>query len=206
MSEIISIREYGRRKSWSDTYVRRLIANGIISAKAVTTNPNNGRPQIIFEKAEEDLRMNYSAPRKEAREAAAAGLPKPHVPYVATPPTSIKIEGVEEDHSRKLPGGTRPKSEIDRLRAEIQLQQAAIELRKTKGELVEKSKVYSALYEIGQFTKSNVLGVVDKVIDEVLAAPNRGDARAILYSRLNDALTSVSNVSDGDLNLNDRGR
>lgn len=203
MSEIISIREYGRRKGWSDTYIRRLITNGVITEESITHHPTNHRPQIIFDKAEADLAMNYNAPRKAAKEAGEPSQPKPKIKPVVREVSETETEEVD---TRRLPSGKRSKAEIDRLAAEVKLQTAAIELRKLKGELVEKTKVYSALYEIGQITKSNVLGTVDKVIDDVLAAPNRAEARALLYSRLNAALEAVSNVQDEGLNLNDRSR
>lgn len=217
MSEPISIREYGRRKNLSDTYIRRMIANGVITARCLTTNPANGRPMIIPHLADEDWSINYGhtktdkAPKVDTRpvrpQKAAAGTRAPIPAAVAdTVPDEPYSPGVAAGGLAPgtLPDGRKSKAELDRLKAEVSLQISALELRERKGQLVDKDKVYRALFEVGQEIRTSVLAVPDKTLDNILAAKTRNEAYTILQAALTDALTQLSNMKDGDLNLNEK--
>jgi hypothetical protein len=213
MSEPISIREYGRRKNLSDTYIRRMIANGVITAKALTTNPSNGWPMIIPDVADADWSVNYGHTKEDKAPKVDTRAVKPQrAPQAAREPRQAPIADTLPDEPYTpnvaapgtLPDGRKSKAELDRLKAEVQLQLSALELRERKGQLVDKDRVYRALYGIGQEIKTSILSVPDKVLDNILAAGTRNEAFQLLYAALTDALTQLSEIKEGDLNLTDK--
>jgi hypothetical protein len=86
-------------------------------------------------------------------------------------------------------------AEIKRLNAQVKLQLDAIELKKKRGELVDKRQVYTALFEAGQTIKNQVLGVPDRILDEMLAASSRNEAHTILYKALVQALEALADTN-----------
>lgn len=209
MAEAVSIREYGRRRGLSDTYIRRMISTGVISSRCMTVHPTNGRPMIIPNLADEDWEVHYPSSEKPERPKPQ---PQPKEKKTTRPANRKSVAAIPDEvvevgrasSPGTLPDGRKSKAELDRLNAEVKLQLSALDLKERKGQLVDKDKVYRALYELGQETKRNVMSVADKTIDNILAAPNRAEAYQILYTALNDALTTVSNIKEGDLRLTER--
>lgn len=187
-----------------------MIANGVITQRSLTVNAANGRPMIIPDLADEDWAVNYGhskedkAPKLDQRpvrpqkapQGKAAPSPPPMADTVPDEPYSPAIA------PGTLPDGRKSKAELDRMKAEVQLQMAALELKERKGQLVDKSRVYRSLFEVGQEIRTSVLSVPDKTIDNILAAPTRNEAYTILQAALTDALTQLSELKEGDLNLN----
>lgn len=212
MNEPISIREYGRRKNLSDTYIRRMISNGVITARALTTNPANGRPMIIPDLADEDWSVNYGHTKEDKAPKVDTRPVKPQRAKKVTKEISEDEEQTVPDEpytpaartAGTLPDGRKSKAEIDRMRAEVQLQIAALDLKERKGQLVDKDKVYRALFEVGQEVRTSVLAVPDKTLDNILAARTRNEAYNVLYAALTDALMQLSNLKEGDLNFKER--
>lgn len=204
MAEAVSIREYGRRRGLSDTYIRRMISTGVISQRSMTTHPTNGRPMIIPHLADEDWEKHYPSSEKPVQKDKQIPSKRKANRNVVAPIPDEVVEAGRAASPGTLPDGRKSKAELDRLNAEVKLQLSALDLKERKGQLVDKDKVYRALYEIGQEVKRFVMAVPDKTIDNILAAPNRAEAYQILYGALNDALTTVSNIKDGDLRLTER--
>lgn len=83
--------------------------------------------------------------------------------------------------------------------SEIKLKQEAIrtkkmhlEYEKKKGTLVEKDAVYQALFAYAQEIRIEIESLPDKVVDDMLAAPDRHRARTILVEAIEDALLTLS--------------
>lgn len=203
-NEPISIREYARRKNMTDTYIRRMIKDGIIGERCLTTHPTNGRPMILPLFAEQDWAMNYSTKGEvnphRFRKSKKTYVKKKTPPSGELPDVSQFIDSPPVNTpSGTLQDGRKTKAELDRLLAEVKLQTAAIELREKKGQLVEKDKVYKALYEIGQELRKDIMSVPDKTLDNIRAAKTRQEALAIFNAALVDALTNISNIKEGDI-------
>lgn len=165
---------------------------------------------IIPDLADQDWEVNYGhskekAPKVDQRpvkpqrapQAAKAQPVRPPIDTVPDEPYSAPPPGT-------LPDGRKSKAELDRLKAEVQLQISALELKERKGQLVDKDKVYRALFEVGQEIRTSVMSVPDKTLDNILAAPTRSHAYNVLYAALTDALTQLSNLKEGDLNFKER--
>ena len=206
-NEPISIREYARRKEMSDMYIRRMIKEGVITPRSITTNPNNGRPMILPLYAEEDWAMNYSTKGevnrhrfRKSKKTYVKPKPKPS----GTLP-KVEVDGLADQPAPgTLPDGRKSKAELDRLHAELKVQMAAIELRERKGQLVDKDRVYTALFDLAQELRKEIMSVPDKTIDNIRAAKTRQEAHSYLYEALTNALTTIAEMKEGDLNLKKR--
>lgn len=84
-----------------------------------------------------------------------------------------------------------PAYEADRIRKIFEAQVKGIELKRLNGELVNKDEVNKQLFALGQQLKSNIMGLPDKVIDNILATKTRGEAHLLLTNELHEALESV---------------
>lgn len=183
--EIISIREYARRKSMSDTYIHRMIKNGIITDRSMTTHPDTGKPAIFFSFAEEDWAMNYST----KRELTPQEYRKPKNPNAQPkPPRPPAVE------NGTLPDGRKSKAEIDRLNAELKMQLTAIELKAKKGQYVDKESVYRSLFAMGQEVRMSFLSLPDRIVDEVMGATDRNAAHISVSEIISSELEKLSNV------------
>jgi hypothetical protein len=206
-NEPISIREYARRKEMSDMYIRRMIKNGVITPRSITAHPKNGRPMILPLFAEEDWAMNYSTKGevnrhrfRKSNKTYVKPKPKPGGPLPKVDLNDIP----ETPPPGTMPDGRKSKAELDRLHAELKVQLSAIDLRERKGQLVDKDKVYSALFDLAQELRKEVMSVPDKTIDNIRAARTRQEAHSILYEALTNALTTIAELKEGDLNFKKR--
>lgn len=178
--EAISIREYSRQRGCSDTAVRKAIKAGKIVRGVIDRDTKRPRiiPAIADQEWAENTNPNYE--RQTRSGGTAAPVSPPPAPGIDRPPAT---------------GVQRSLAETKRLHAEIKLQQDALELKRKKGELVDKRAVYAALFGAGQTIKNQVLGVADRTIDEILAAPSRNDAHTILYKALVESLQSLADTN-----------
>lgn len=182
--EAISIREFGRRIGFTDTYVRRMMANGVLTKKSLTTNKKNGRPEIIYEVALAEWRANYGEVKKSE----------------VKPMATKRAKG--EDDSRQpgdIPGTGPSKAEIDRRLAQVKLQKEAIELKKLQGGLLEKQKVYATLYGFGQELRTALMQVPDRIIDELLSCTDRNVAHNKLTEAIASELERMSEFQEREL-------
>jgi hypothetical protein len=178
MSELVSVREFARQIGCSDVAVHKAIKAGKIVHGYVRVAKNKYKinPEVAATEWGKHFNPNYER-SPNIREKIGANPP---------PPPSQDID---------KPSGTRSLAEVKRLNAEVKLQLDAIELKRKKGELVDKRAVYAALYEAGQTIKNQVLGVADRTIDEILAAPSRNDAHTILLKALVEALETLADTN-----------
>lgn len=193
--EIISIREFARRKNLSEGYIRRMIDNGVITAKSMTRK-KNGHPAIIAERAEADWTINYHATR-----------PAPNKPEVedAAPPMEIRRSVIKQvAETGVVPENRKTKQELDRIHAELKIQLTAIQLKERKAVLVEQGLVYRAMFEIGQELRRDIMSLPDKILDNIRGADTRAEAYAIMYNGLTDALKSISEMTEDSIKIKAR--
>ena len=207
-NEAISIKEYARRKGCSDTAVRKAIAAGKIVNGVI--DQGTPRPKILPTIADAEWSVNFN-PSYERNQNLASNLmgtaAPPPVKAPAKPPqkpTADTEDAAPPPPPPTVPGSGKSLAELKRLTAEVRLQTEALNLRAKKGQLVDKDKVYNALFAIGQEVKSAILTLPDRYIDAIYSAPSRNEAHTVLYAALNEALEGLSNIGtrnitgDGD--------
>ncbi len=68
--------------------------------------------------------------------------------------------------------------------------------KKMAGELVDKQAVYSQLYTFGDHIKKTMQAIPARVIDSILAAPNRNTAKNILFEEISSALEKIGQAQE----------
>ncbi len=197
MAEKVSIREFARRVGVSDTAVLKAIKTEKIVKALDYTIPH--RPKIDPDVALEEWGKNYDPTyERTSKENKSMGS------EVLTPnPKAVsKKEKVDTSDKADTPEPSNGKSlaDIKRQTAEVKLHIAAIELKEKRGELVNKDKVYKALFSAGQEVRSTMQAIPDRVIDDVLASKSRNEAHQILFNAIADALETLSEISNREIN------
>jgi hypothetical protein len=200
--ETISIREFSRRVTVSDTAIRKAISAGwIVGGKVM----ENGVPRINFEIAKKEWELYQSQqgktttikqPQKINASKAATPIKSPDNKSNPTPAT----HGAEEIAPRP-PAGSLAAARL--VQAQIKAKQMDVALKKEMGELVDKSKVYAALFSIGKEIRQTLQAIPDRHIDDILAAGlngSRNEAHVVLTNAIADALETLAELSKVDLN------
>jgi hypothetical protein len=118
-------------------------------------------------------------PKRERREYA-----KPPAAATGGSPDSAIVESV---------------AELKRKGLQLKLQSDALDLQRKRGALVDKSKVYSALFEVGKEIRLAFLSIPDRVVDAMLSAGSRTEAHAILSKEIHDHLQRIADRISGDV-------
>jgi hypothetical protein len=192
MSEIVSIREFGRRVGVSDTAIRKAIDAGKI-VRAIGTNPNNGRPTLDYYLALEEWKVcgggihavNYEAkpqPAKAQKQPAAKPEPAPAA-YTSAPPAQPPVD-------------TGTLVAAKRAQAVYIAKIKELEYKRMAGTLVEKDKVYQSLFAFGQEVRNAFQALPDRIIDEIRASQNRNEAHKLLYDSIADVLDKLSAMDE----------
>jgi hypothetical protein len=92
-------------------------------------------------------------------------------------------------------------ADIKKAQARVDLERKTLELQKTKGILVEKARVYDALFEFAQKVRGRVRAVPARIVDDLLASPDRVDALRILSEALDEALNDLADADDKNLKI-----
>ena len=179
--EKISIREFARRLGVRDTSVHKAIKSGKIVAGLVIEGEKKG---ILYETALAEWERNRDPVYADRSPGLTAKL-APGAPEVAPPPPAAPGAQAQDSADTSL-------AAAKRAQAVLKVQQMRLDLEKAKGNLVEKNAVYSALFEAGALVRSTVLGVPDRVIDDIMAQKTRAAAYQILYDALVEALSTVA--------------
>lgn len=77
----------------------------------------------------------------------------------------------------------------------------ALKLREREGQLVEKQKVFKALFSFGKEIRLKFQSIPDRVIDELLASPGRNEAHIVLSNAISDVLDDITNVSETNIKI-----
>lgn len=193
MSERLSIRKFAELRGVSDTAIRKAIKAGKIVGGVAY---DGGIPYILADIATQELSMYESrarAPRAVPDKPPAPQLvtaprePRPPVPPPYVPPTEAPVPPKGSLAAAKL-----HKAQVDAKRAEVGL-------KKELGLLIEKDKVYAALFDLANKIKQNLTTIPDRFIDEVRTAPSRNDAHTILANAIAEALEKLADTSQIDL-------
>lgn len=201
MAEKVSIREFARRVGVSDVAVLKAIKAGKISKALDYTNPK--RPKIDPDVALVEWGKNYdpSYHRTDKVTDQLGNQSSDQTPPKKEKPT--KKSNTKRDSEDYEPQPTNGKSlaEIKRQTAEVKLHREALELKKTRGELVDKQKVYRALFSAGQEVRTAFQAIPDRVIDDILAAKTRNEAHGVLFNAIADTLEMLSEITNRELNV-----
>lgn len=117
----------------------------------------------------------------------------------ANPSTAIRPAARKAEPEPPQEDGKRSIAELRRLQMEVKLQSEALKLRERKGELVDKQKVYNALFAAGQEVRTALTVIPDRVIDTILAARDRNEAHNILTTAIHEALRSLADIGNREI-------
>lgn len=186
----VSIREYGRRKNVSDTAIRKMIKAGKIVKGLVY---ENGIPRINIEEADKEFTLYESSPTRGAKKEPEV---KAEQQKRVTPPKQHPEPKAPEPHPEP-PAGTLAATKL--ITAKLKAKDLELKVKKLQGLLVDKSKVYSALFSFGKEMRVNMQAIPDRFIDDILSAGSRNEAHTILFNAISDALESLTDLSKTDL-------
>ena len=178
--ELLSQRAYADHRGVSHTAVKRAIDSGRLAKSLVLMK--NGTKKINKALADKEWVENTNPDHWSAKYSTNGGRNN------AQPDPKAD----EKNPSLTLNHAKRAKAVFDAKLAEL-------EYRKKAGELVEKKKVYETLYGYGKELRNELLAVPDRVIDEVLAAPNRNESLKLLYEELAKTLAKLTEFNDREL-------
>jgi hypothetical protein len=173
--ERISQREYARRLGVSNELVSRAIKEGKISSKGWDAKAG----KIVFEIANREWGVLYI--KQDATEALIQqpeGMPPVPAEEVSTPIISLTPSTTFAEATR-----------VEKL---MSAKLKTLDVQERTGELVSKEHVYKELFAFGQQIRTSILAVPDRFIDNILAAPNRGEAHIVLTSALHEVLESLT--------------
>lgn len=195
MAELIAIREYARRKGCSDTAVRKAIASGKIVKGII--RKDGERPLINPEVADREWSTNF-----DPNYGGKARNPKLRATMLGEAEKPQPIEQEEQNQTETMPtAGKKSLAELKRDTADVKLRISALDLKQKMGILVDKDKVYKALFAAGQEVRASFQSIPDRVIDEVLASPTRNEAHSILFNAIADALENLSEILNREINV-----
>lgn len=172
--EGISITEYGRRKGVSHTAVNRAIESGrLVKGFRVLAN---GRKEIIPSIADKEWASNTNPDHWASKYSTAGGR------------TAKEVDPEETKAARSS-----TLNQAKQAQAVFAAKLSELEYKKKAGQLVEKEKVYKTLFDFGKELRNDLLAIPDRIIDDILGAPNRMDALTLLYDELANVLEKATN-------------
>lgn len=200
--EKISIREFARRVGVSDVAVGKAIRSGKIVNALDYSNPK--RPLIDPDLALQEWGKNYD-PSYQRTEKVSENMGKAVTEQKADKPKPKPKPKPHVDEPTEQDAPTAPNgkslAEIKRQAAEVKLHISALELKEKRGQLVDKDKVYRALFAAGQEVRMEFQSLPDRVIDDILAAKTRNEAHAVLFNAIADALEKLNELGNRQLNV-----
>ena len=185
----VSIRQYAKDKGVSDTAIRKMITAGKIVKGLV--RDEKGIPKINVEEANKEYDLyeaNAGRGRKKETEAPAA-----------QPPAAQKVvthEAPPPQHPNPPPGSL---AAVKLIKAKLDAKALELKVKKAEGLVVDKQKVYSALFSFGKEMRVNMQAIPDRFIDQILAAGSRNEAHTVLFNAISDALESLADLGKMDL-------
>ena len=192
MEQPISIREYARRRGISDTAVRKAIKAGKIE-KGLTDI--GGVPAILESIANQEW-AQYAPVTREPKPASKTPLPNnpTPAPRPAQPVAPPQPQAPASGEAPKPQAGTIAAARL--VKEQLHAKKLELEIKVMMGKLVDKEKVYSMLFNAGQEIRSTFQSIPDRFIDEIISAPSRNEAHALLYNAITDALERTAKRLD----------
>lgn len=189
----VSIRQYAKDRGVSDTAIRKAINAGKIVNGRVF---ENGIPRIIPSIADAERALYEASPTRGKTQTQTPPTEKKPVKAAANP-TPPPAPPVVTNEPPKPPAGSLAAARL--IQAQIKAKDMELDLRRKTGELVEKKKVYDALFGFGQEIRATFQVIPDRYIDEILAAKSRNEAHGILYKVISDALETLADFGKRDI-------
>lgn len=182
---LMSIREYARHIGVSDTSVHKAIkSEKIVNGVVIIDGKKKINPDVATSEWEAHKDPSYERTYKSGHTNSSV---------VSKSVDVAKVSTISSGGERKS------LADIKRDTAEVKLHIAAIELKEKKGQLVDKERVYKALFSAGQEVRTTFQSIPDRVIDEILSAPTRNDAHAVLFNAIADGLEQLSEVVNREI-------
>lgn len=189
MAELISIREYSRRKGCSDTAVHKAIAAGKIVKGLVKRHGKKFiNPEIADAEWSSNHNPSYGKVNKSGKEMFTEGEAPPQAPAGA----GQKVPNVSDG---TLAAAKKAKAVYD-------AQLAKLDFEQKSGKLVPKADVYKALYAAGQELRISLMAIPDRVIDDILSAPSRNEAHQLLVNELSSTLETLNEIQNREITTN----
>lgn len=192
--ETISLREYARRRGVSDTAVRKAINAGKIVEGRIF---ESGIPRIIEAIADKEWNLYETRAKVTQNPTTPATKPvKPAAPHTQAPAVVHPVQ----DHTNeppKPPAGSLAAARL--VQAQLKAKLLEIEVREKSGRLVDRDKVYAALFSAGKELRTALQSIPDRFIDEIIAAGSRNEAHTVLYNAIADALERSADFNKVDI-------
>lgn len=191
MSELISIREYARRKGCSDTAVHKAIAAG----KIVNGVIGEGRGKKINQTiADAEWEANSDTTNERVTRSGKA-LHEPNEKHKPQKPKTDKAA----EAAKVQPQADTSLAAAKRAQAVYKAKILELDMKQRQGQLVDRDQVYKSLFVAGQEVRSSLQAIPDRVIDNILAARTRNEAHKLLADAIADALEQLSGLDKRDL-------
>lgn len=194
MPEIISLREYARRKGVSLPAVQKAAANGRIEVIAGATGRIKG---IDWETQEAAWESNSKAPQRRPHNPGG-GRPRkdgqpPAAPKGRATTKTKDPEPDPEDQSEEpadKPGGM-SLAQIQRARELVKLQIDNLKLQEAKGELVRVDVVRSEYARLGSVVKSSLSNIPDRIASQLAGMTAAHEIHSLLTREINQAIEAL---------------
>lgn len=192
----ISIREYARRRECSDTAVHKAYKDGHLNDDAFAWTKNKTRKKGIYPDVA-DAQWAQTIDTTRAKNAKLAEKILNSAKETAGPSDEEMNAG-----SAQIGGssnGSPSKADAQRIDSIFKAKLRELEYKQKKGELVNRDKVYNALFGAGQELRDAMLAIPDRIIDEVLAAATRNEAHEVLRVAIHSELERLSEIEGREL-------
>lgn len=194
--EAISIREYARRRGCSDMAVHKARKAGKIGPAAFTVNGRNGRPMIYQSVADKMWKENFTPVVQNEKLAErfvdGIGEEEPVVPETKVKQAPGKKEEIDPKDKQMLVASKKAKEYYGAKKLQLQYEKEA-------GLLVEKEKVYKALYAFGNELRTALLSIPDGIVDLVQSAETRAEGIEVMTTAIIKELDRMSEIQGKDL-------
>ena len=188
MSELISIREYARRLIIDEKAVRKAIAAG-----RIVRGYDKEAKKILPDEANQEWGYKHETVKQQKGVSRAKAIEK-----MGATPDLLSLETPEtlEDLQQSLIITSRmPVAEALRIREIIGAGLDKMKLAEAEGRLVDREKVYKALFGFGNEIKKSLLNIPQRVARDIMAATNEVEVINILTDEITVVLTFYSNLN-----------
>lgn len=149
---------------------------------------------IIPAYADEDLTKNYDPHKNQSKKLEDLFSQPPQDNALSllqkneaeTPSVSVDAGGATLNAARKA-------------RAVFEAKLKELEFKERQGAMIDKRRVYKALFEMGQEMRTAILAIPDRIVDEMMASSTRHEAHTILYKALQSELEKFADFASRDI-------
>lgn len=105
-------------------------------------------------------------------------------------PEPDDLELFDDDPGEEIPDGL-SKPEAERQIAVLKAKTMRLVYAEKVGDMIPKAKIKTAAFLVGQSIRTSVEGITNRVLDHILAAPTRPEAKHILDEEIHNTLLQV---------------